>query len=80
MGPNCTEATLQENCADLETYHPCLCQELMGGGLTSARAMGWLRGKSSEWRFHAVVQNPATCDLVDATGGDDAKPGFCCLD
>jgi len=77
---NCTETTLQENCADLETYHPCLCQELMGGGLTSARAMGWLRGKSSEWRFHAVVQNPATCDLVDATTGDDPKPGFCCLD
>ena len=23
---NCTSATLEENCADLENYHPCLCQ------------------------------------------------------
>jgi len=77
---NCTAATLEENCADLENYHPCLCQELAGGGLTSARAMGWLRGPSAEWRFHAVVQNVATCELADATTGDSPRPGFCCLD
>ena len=77
---NCTAATLEENCADLENYHPCLCQELAGGGLTSARAMGWLRGPSAEWRFHAVVQNAATCELADATTGDAPRPGFCCLD
>lgn len=77
---NCTAATLEENCADLENYHPCLCQELAGGGLTSARAMGWLRGPSAEWRFHAVVQNVATCELADATTGDAPRPGFCCLD
>ena len=75
-----TAATLEENCADLENYHPCLCQELAGGGLTSARAMGWLRGPSAEWRFHAVVQNVATCELADATAGDAPRPGFCCLD
>ena len=65
--------------ADLDEYHPCLCQELMGGGLASARAMGWLRGASSKWEFHADVQNPATCHIV--TGEQrSSQTGFCCRD
>ena len=32
---NCTLAELQQNCAEMDEYHPCLCQELMGGGLLS---------------------------------------------
>ena len=68
-------------CSELDEYHPCLCQELMGGGLTSARAMGWLRGPSAGWRFHADVQN-GMCELSGATdpNGPAGKPGFCCHD
>jgi hypothetical protein len=78
---NCTRTELAQSCADLDEYHPCLCQELMGGGLLSARAMGWLRGPSSAWQFHADVQNPATC-MLPATGENAraSQPGFCCRD
>jgi len=78
---NCTRAELQLSCADLDEYHPCLCQELMGGGLMSARAMGWLRGASSTWQFHADVQNPATCALQGSQEGSaSSQLGFCCRD
>ena len=60
---NCTAAELLLSCSDLQEYHPCLCQELMGGALLSARSMGWLRGPSHIWQFHAEVQNEATCVL-----------------
>ena len=78
---NCTATELQMACSELDEYHPCLCQELMGGGLTSARAMGWLRGPSAGWRFHADVQN-GMCELSGATdpNGPAGKPGFCCHD
>ena len=72
-------AELEANCAEMDEYHPCMCQELMGGGLASARAMGWLRGPSDGWRFHAVVQNAASCLIV--RGEPAAKQsGFCCRD
>lgn len=78
---NCTVGELQGACAELDEFHPCLCQELMGGGLTSARAMGWLRGPSASWRFHAEVQNTATCLLEGAdASGPAGRPGFCCAD
>ena len=126
---NCTAGDLRATCAELDEYHPCLCQvrggrssarghhraaaqppprdardrrpsphsrmfdlmfcaalswwsqELMSGGLNSARAMGWLRGPSASWRFHAEVQNAAACDLAGAMdGGPAGRPGFCCHD
>ena len=78
---NCTRSELQLSCADLDDYHPCLCQELMGGGLLSARAMGWLRGPSSTWQFHADVQNPTLCKLAGSQEGSPASQvGFCCRD
>ena len=78
---NCTRAELLQSCADLDEYHPCLCQELMGGGLLSARAMGWLRGPSASWQFHADVQNPATCKLPGmGEGAPTSQTGFCCRD
>jgi len=78
---NCTVSELQASCAELDEYHPCLCQELMGGALTSARAMGWLRGPTAAWRFHADVQNPAMCFLPGAdASGPSGRPGFCCHD
>ena len=81
---NCTLKTLEEACTEVDGYHPCQCHELMGGGLLSARAMGWLRGPSASWQFHADVQNPAMCSIVPRA--DDAHPpppmqtGFCCRD
>ena len=76
---NCSVVELEQSCAEHEDYHPCYCQELMGGGLQSARVNGWLRGPSQNWRFHAVVQNPSACVL--AGGESPAKQtGFCCRD
>ena len=78
---NCTRGDLQAACADLDEYHPCLCQELMGGGLLSARAMGWLRGPSAGWQFHAEVQNEQTCTLTGSReGSPTSQAGFCCRD
>ena len=84
----CSEDELQQACGDLDEYHPCLCDELMGGGLNSVRAMGWLRGPSSQWSFHVSVQNRATCvlagDGVGAVSNDGTstieRTGFCCRD
>ena len=39
---NCTRSELQLACAEVDEYHPCLCQELMGGGLVAARLAGGL--------------------------------------
>ena len=48
---------------------------------TGSGAMGWLRGPSNGWRFHADVQNAATCMLAGAdASGPEGKPGFCCHD
>jgi len=80
---SCSQEALVEHCSQLEEYHPCLCEELMGGGLTVARSMGWLRGPSKAWQFHALVQNPATCTLVDpesTSAPTDQKLGLCCRD
>jgi len=78
---NCTASELQGACAELDDYHPCLCQELMGGGLTSARAMGWLRGPSASWRFHAEGMGASSCLLGGASASVPAgRPGFCCAD
>lgn len=78
---NCTRSELASSCAEMDEHHPCMCQELMGGGLLSARAMGWLRGPSAGWQFHAEVNNEAGCALARA---NDAQPtaqtGFCCRD
>jgi hypothetical protein len=78
----CTQATLLQYCSELEDYHPCLCEELMGGGLTVARSMGWLRGPSKAWEFHVAVQNPSTCTLVDEEQASPSaeKLGLCCRD
>ena len=76
---NCTERELQASCSEVDGYHPCLCQELMSGGLQQARAMGWLRGASSKWEFHADVQNPTTCHIVSGPQPASAT-GFCCRD
>ena len=76
---NCTVADLQASCSEVDGYHPCLCQELMAGGLQIARSMGWLRGASSKWEFHADVQNPRQCHIV--SGPQPASQmGFCCRD
>lgn len=75
---NCTLEALEESCTELDGYHPCQCHELMGGGLTSARAMGWLRGPSDEWQFHAQVQNAATCVIVPKGKPPEMQTGFCC--
>jgi len=76
---NCTVSELEAACTEVDGYHPCLCQELMAGGLTSARAMGWLRGASSKWEFHADVQNAKMCHII--RGPQPASQmGFCCLD
>ncbi len=78
---NCTLAELQQNCAEMDEYHPCLCQELMGGGLLSARAMGWLRGRSAEWEFHADAAATSQCELLPPSGVAPASAtGFCCRD
>ena len=77
---NCTRGELQAACADLDEYHPCYCQELMGGGLLSARAMGWLRGPSSTWQFHAEMQNERTCALVGSRRRAAVAGGACCRD
>ena len=74
---------MQEACGELDEYHPCLCHELMGGGLNIARAMGWLRGPSESWSFHAIAQNAATCALVGGSAADGSpaeRLGFCCHD
>ena len=49
----CTAESLMQHCSELDEHHPCLCQELMGGGLQVARVQGWLRGPSERWNFHA---------------------------
>ena len=77
---NCSRVELGTSCAELDDYHPCMCHELMGGGLLSARAMGWLRGPSRLWSFHAEVQNAAQCDLVPKSAVRPIQPGFCCRD
>ena len=56
-----------------------LLQELMAGGLLAARSMGYLRGASSKWEFHADVQNPHTCHIVSGTQAA-SQMGFCCKD
>lgn len=60
-------------------YHPCLCVELMSGGLATARTMGWLRGPSSEWKFHADARNPLRCEILP-DGPPETGAGFCCHD
>lgn len=75
----CTEIALQQACAELEKYHPCLCEELMAGGLNIARSMGWLRGSSTSWVLHAVVQNPSEC-VISQEPSSRRRMGFCCLD
>ena len=35
----CEAAELSTYCAALDDYHPCMCEELMGGGLGAARNM-----------------------------------------
>ena len=60
---NCTREALQAACAEADEYHPCFCHELMGGGLVQARAMGWLRGPSQHWAFHAEAQARFTAPL-----------------
>jgi len=78
---NCTEFELEASCSEHDDYHPCLCQELMGGGLQNARVNGWLRGPSSNWRFHTVVQNKHSCTLLGDSSERHAKQtGFCCHD
>ena len=78
---NCTVNELSASCTEVDGYHPCLCQELMGGGLVAARAMGWLRGPSASWQFHADVQNAATCKLTGSKpGSPPSQTGFCCRD
>ena len=77
---NCTVVELEQSCAAHEDYHPCYCQELMGGGLQSARVNGWLRGPSQGWRFHAVVQNPSACALLGGYVPPPKQTGFCCRD
>lgn len=75
----CTEVALQQVCVELENYHPCLCEELMSGGLNVARSMGWLRGSSTNWALHAVVQNPNACVFSQGPSSEE-RMGFCCVD
>ncbi|KAL1495937.1 hypothetical protein AB1Y20_014579 [Prymnesium parvum] len=77
---NCTVAEQEQSCAAHEDYHPCFCQELMGGGLQVARVNGWLRGPSQDWRFHMVVQNAAACLLQGGHDPPTRQAGFCCRD
>jgi len=78
---NCTRPELAASCSELDEYHPCLCHELMGGGLLHARAMGWVRGPSESWQFHAEVHNPQTCKIAKAESEQAAsQTGFCCRD
>ena len=77
---NCTQSELEASCSEYDDYHPCLCQELMGGGLLSARVNGWLRGASSNWHFHSVVQNKHACKLFSGYASLNRQMGFCCHD
>jgi len=76
---NCTLSELQASCTEADGYHPCLCQELMAGGLHIAKSMGWLRGASDSWAFHADVRNPNTCTIVPENP-PPSQAGFCCKD
>ena len=75
---NCTLKALEESCTEVDGYHPCQCHELMAGGLHAARTMGWLRGPSDKWQFHADVQNAATCAIVPKANPPSMQTGFCC--
>ena len=76
---NCSAAELQSACAELDEHHPCLCQELMGGGLQVARVQGWLRGPSERWNFHADAP-AAGCPVTADGAASDERVGFCCRD
>ena len=76
---NCTAGDLRATCAELDEYHPCLCQELMGGGLQVARVQGWLRGPSERWNFHADAP-AAGCPVTTDGAASDERVGFCCRD
>jgi hypothetical protein len=56
---------------------PLACFE--AAALWVAAWVGWLRGASSKWEFHADVQNPRQCHIV--SGPQPASQmGFCCRD
>lgn len=77
----CSREALVGACEQLDDYHPCSCTELMSGGLGVARTMGWLRGSSSEWAFHAFTHSPATCAInAHADAAVTLRTGFCCRD
>lgn len=75
----CTAESLMQHCSELDEHHPCLCQELMGGGLQVARVQGWLRGPSERWNFHADAP-AAGCPVTADGAASDERVGFCCRD
>lgn len=68
--PACTFAEAAKSCGLTRGAHVCSMQELMTGGLHTARANGWLHSQSNVWYIREEVHD----DLFNG----DQRLGLCC--